>query len=155
MKMQDDIAQREVALKNDQRVIEQNSKLAKELERRRTDHERKEREIQRICEESEELKELERRLKVAYMNKERAAQHEERLLVDSMEQQRVVALTSPHVRHVDAHTSLAAARFSPHPSTPYATAPPPASPAYASLPTYHQRQSPAPLYGGAYAYSPR
>ena len=73
----------------------------------------------------------------------------------SMEQQRVVALTSPHVRHVDAHTSLAAARFSPHPSTPYATAPPPASPAYASLPTYHQRQSPAPLYGGAYAYSPR
>ena len=33
MKMQDDIAQREVALKNDQRVIEQNSKLAKELER--------------------------------------------------------------------------------------------------------------------------
>ena len=92
MKMQDDIAQREVGLKNDQRVIEQNSKLAKELERRRTDHERKEREIQRICEESEELKELERRLKVAYMNKERSAQHEERLLVDSMEQQRVQAI---------------------------------------------------------------
>ena len=38
-------------------------------------------------------------------------------------------------------------------STPYATAPPPASPAYASLPTYHQRQSPAPLYGGASAYA--
>ena len=54
MKMQDDIAQREVQLKNDARVIEQNSKLAKELERRRTDHERKEREIQRICEESGE-----------------------------------------------------------------------------------------------------
>ena len=69
----------------------------------------------------------------------------------SMEQQRVVALTSPHVRHVDAHTSLAAARFSPHLSTPHATALPPVSPAYASLPTYHQRQSPAPLCARIFA----
>merc|ERR1719407_23983 len=64
MKMQDDIAQREVALKNDQR----------------------------ICEESEELKELERRLKVAYMNKERAAQHEERILQQRRHQLREHAI---------------------------------------------------------------
>merc|ERR1711871_960398 len=40
----------------------------------------KEREIVRICNESEELKDLEKKLKTAYMNKERAAQHEERML---------------------------------------------------------------------------
>ncbi len=34
----------------------------------------------RICNESEELKDLEKKLKTAYMNKERAAQHEERML---------------------------------------------------------------------------
>merc|ERR1712196_189118 len=37
-------------------------------------------EIVRICNESEELKDLEKKLKTAYMNKERAAQHEERML---------------------------------------------------------------------------
>ena len=65
--MQDDIARSEIVQANNERTLEQNAKLAKELERRRTDHDRKEREIQRICEESEELKELERRLKAALL----------------------------------------------------------------------------------------
>lgn len=60
----------------------QSSGLANEVERRTAERERQEREIQRICSESEELKELEAKLKVAYMNKERAAQHEERLEAD-------------------------------------------------------------------------
>lgn len=67
------------------RLTDQNAKLAMEIERRRALEERKEREIQRICNESEELKHLEERLKVAYMNKERAAQHAERLKRDSQE----------------------------------------------------------------------
>ena len=92
MKTQDIIETADIDAKNEERIHDQNGKLAKELERRRAEHERKEREIQRICEESEELKELERRLKVAYMNKERSAQHEERLLVDSIEMQRNQAI---------------------------------------------------------------
>lgn len=60
----------------------QSSGLASEVERRTAERERQEREIQRICGESEELKELEAKLKIAYMNKERAAQHEERLEAD-------------------------------------------------------------------------
>lgn len=48
----------------DERTVSQNVALAGELEKRRAERTRKEREIQRICDESEELKELERRLKV-------------------------------------------------------------------------------------------
>uniref|UniRef100_A0A7S2SMY8 Meiosis-specific nuclear structural protein 1 n=1 Tax=Rhizochromulina marina TaxID=1034831 RepID=A0A7S2SMY8_9STRA len=77
----------EAAARQQARMNDQNQLLAAELERRRVLQERKEREIQRICEESEELKELERRLKVAYMNKERAAQHEERQQLERMERE--------------------------------------------------------------------
>lgn len=49
----------------DERTVAQNVALAGELEKRRAERTRKEREIQRICDESEELKELERRLKVS------------------------------------------------------------------------------------------
>ncbi len=44
-----------------------------------------EREIQRICESSEELKELERNIKIAYVNKERAAQHQESVLMKKID----------------------------------------------------------------------
>ena len=46
------------------------------------------REIQRICESSEELKELERNIKIAYVNKERAAQYQESLLIKEIDQAR-------------------------------------------------------------------
>ena len=57
----------------------------------------------RICNESEELKDLEKKLKTAYMDKERAAQHEERMIAaeerysagetidDAMEADRIAA----------------------------------------------------------------
>ena len=54
--------------------------------------ERIEREIQRICESSEELKELERSIKIGYMNKERAAQHQESLLMKEVDQAREVLI---------------------------------------------------------------
>jgi hypothetical protein len=60
------------------RDAQQNGAIAQELLRRRAQDERAEREIQRICEESEMLKDLETRLKVAYTNKERAAQLDEK-----------------------------------------------------------------------------
>ena len=58
------IDEAEYKARDDERVVSQNRQLAAELERRRLERERKEREIQRICEESEELKDLERHLKV-------------------------------------------------------------------------------------------
>ncbi|CAM9690528.1 unnamed protein product, partial [Hapterophycus canaliculatus] len=48
--------------------------------------------IQRICHESEELKTLEQRLKVAYVNKERAAQYEENLFLRKAENDKEQAI---------------------------------------------------------------
>ncbi|CAN0564251.1 unnamed protein product, partial [Ectocarpus sp. 12 AP-2014] len=48
--------------------------------------------IQRICQESEELKALEQRLKVAYVNKERAAQYEENRFLRQVENDKEQAI---------------------------------------------------------------
>ncbi|KAF1325930.1 Membrane protein, partial [Globisporangium splendens] len=53
----------------------QNEQLAHVMEMSKKAQEQKEREVQRICEASEELCELETLLKTAYMNRERAVQH--------------------------------------------------------------------------------
>lgn len=89
---EDKIQANEKIAKRIARSTEQDDRLAKELERRRTEELRQEREIQRICEESEELRELEARLKLAYMNKERASQHEERAMLEEMERARDAAI---------------------------------------------------------------
>jgi len=83
---------RERARRRHDAEVVQSQALAGALERRKAAQERKEREIRRICGESEELKDLELKLKVAYMNKDRAAQHEERLLMQRREQLRVKAI---------------------------------------------------------------
>jgi len=76
----EEAARREAAKRRKEYEVHQGAAIAKELERRKTVQDTKEREIVRICNESEELKDLEKKLKTAYMNKERAAQHEERML---------------------------------------------------------------------------
>jgi len=91
-RMQKSIDEAQYAARNDERVASQNRALAGELERRRAERERKERDIQRICEESDELKDLEKRLKLAYMNKERAAQHEEKVVLTRMEREQNLAM---------------------------------------------------------------
>jgi hypothetical protein len=91
-RMQKMIDEGEQKARSDELIMSQNQQLATELERRRVERERKEREIQRICEESTELKALESRLKVAYMNKERAAQHEEREVLNRMEREQNMAM---------------------------------------------------------------
>ena len=48
--------------------------LAREMARLKIDDEKKKREIEKICAESEELKELQHKIRLAYLNKERAAQ---------------------------------------------------------------------------------
>lgn len=70
----------------------QNQALAVELEKDHNDIERRKREIQKICEESPELKELERQLNLAYLNKERSVQYEEKLMMQLREQERVQAI---------------------------------------------------------------
>lgn len=84
--------ERDLARRRHDLEVHQSQALAGELERRQAERERKEREVQRICGESEELKELELKLKVAYMNKERAAQHEERILQQRRHQLREHAI---------------------------------------------------------------
>lgn len=70
----------------------QNDAIAVELDKEKNDEERRAREIQRICEDAPELRELERALKIAYMNKDRAAQHQEKLLLKEAEDQRLAAM---------------------------------------------------------------
>jgi hypothetical protein len=61
---------------------EQEQQIQKELERRKHLELRDEKVRQRIREESDELKQLESKLKTAYLNKERAAQIEETKLIE-------------------------------------------------------------------------
>lgn len=67
-------------------------RMAEEIHRQKTEQEKAEREMQRIVAGSEELKELERKLKTAYVNKERAAQHQEALLIRKLENDREQAI---------------------------------------------------------------
>lgn len=78
--------QREIAKKELER------RVAEEIHRQKTEKDKRERELQRICETSEELKTLERQLKTAYINKERAAQHQEALLIRKLENDREQAI---------------------------------------------------------------
>jgi hypothetical protein len=74
------------------RAMEQNALLASELDKEKAEEQRRSMEIQRICDESPELKELERKLKLAYLNKERSAQYQEKVLLSQREQERIQAI---------------------------------------------------------------
>lgn len=73
-------------------TISQNQALATEIDKDTADTERKKREIQKICEEAPELRDLEAMLRIAYLNKERDAQLEERILLATKEQERIQAI---------------------------------------------------------------
>lgn len=66
--------------------------LIEQLKRDKKERDRFEREMQRICDTSEELKDLERQIKMAYVKKERAAQHQEALLLRKLEGDREQAM---------------------------------------------------------------
>lgn len=70
----------------------QNQALATELEKETAADERKRREIQKICEDAPELRDLERQLKIAYLNKERSVQYEEKVMLAMREQERIQAI---------------------------------------------------------------
>lgn len=71
---------------------EMEQRNAMELQKQKLEAEKKEREIRRICESSEELNELERKLRTAYVDKERAAQHQEAMLIRKLENDREQAI---------------------------------------------------------------
>ena len=48
--------------------------MAREIANMKITDERKRKEVEKICQESDELKELQARIRAAYLNKERAAQ---------------------------------------------------------------------------------
>ena len=75
------LAEKKEALRRDMAAREVEELAARELHGRRMEAEKKQREMQRVLESSEELKDLERRIKTAYVNKERAAQFQEKLLL--------------------------------------------------------------------------
>ena len=56
---------------------EMERRMVMEMHKQKTEREAREAEMQRIIETSDELKELEHKIKTAYVNKERAAQHQE------------------------------------------------------------------------------
>jgi hypothetical protein len=60
------------ATKLDVRQVEQD--LAKELQRQRVERERQRHDVEKICEDSDEIKELKEKIRLAYLNKERSAQ---------------------------------------------------------------------------------
>jgi hypothetical protein len=80
------------AKRQQQRLTSQNAAIATQLDLEESEKQRQAKEIQRICEESPELRELERVLKIAYLNKERAVQFEERILLAAREQERIQAM---------------------------------------------------------------
>lgn len=75
-----------------ERMVSQNNALAGEIDREAQEAERRRIEMQRICDESPELKELEQALKIAYLNKERAVQYEQKLLLAQREQERIQSI---------------------------------------------------------------
>ena len=82
-----EIQRRENALRQAENERIEQIQKAEDLEKKRL-----EREIQLICESSDELKELERTIKTAYVNKERAAQHQEALLMKNIDSVRNEAI---------------------------------------------------------------
>lgn len=82
-----EIRRRENALRQAENERKEQIQKAEVMEKKRL-----EREIQVICESSDELKELERTIKTAYVNKERAAQHQEALLMKKIDSVRNEAI---------------------------------------------------------------
>ena len=79
---------RKLAKEKAEYLKEQEERLAEEILKQRADQCRKELEIQHICESSEELAKLENAIRIAYVNKERAAQLQEARLFQAMEEDR-------------------------------------------------------------------
>jgi len=91
------------------RLGEQNALLAQQISKKRAERERAEREVQRICEGSDVLRELESKLQTAYMNRERAGQLEEAALKNEMEMQQEQDMSNR--MEIDRQNALAEMEF--------------------------------------------
>ena len=82
----------EKSKRRNEQITAQKNAITIQLENDYSQQERERIEIQRICDESPELKELEQVLKIAYLNKDRAIQQQEKLLLATKEKQRILAI---------------------------------------------------------------
>jgi Trichohyalin-plectin-homology domain len=72
-----------------EKINRQNEERVSQLNRDAVQEQRRGLQMQRICEESQELRDLENALKIAYLNKERDEQYEEKILRSAQEQERM------------------------------------------------------------------
>jgi hypothetical protein len=80
---------KQAALEEKQRgLAEKETALAAELERRKNERARQERVIEKVRAEAPELRELEQKLRAAYMNQERSKQLEEKAILTEQERER-------------------------------------------------------------------
>jgi len=80
---------KELALAEKQRALaEKEELLAAELEKRNLEKNREERMIEKVRAEAPELRELEQKLRAAYMNQERKRQQDERAVLEEQEKER-------------------------------------------------------------------
>ena len=56
------------------KYVDMEEKLAREMSKLKVDHDKQKVEVERICSGSDEIKQLQERIKQAYLNKERGAQ---------------------------------------------------------------------------------
>lgn len=77
-------------VRNEEATVQQANQqsIQNEMLKQKSEREMMELEIQRICESSEEIRRLERQIKLAYVNKERAAQQQEHSLIRKIESAR-------------------------------------------------------------------
>lgn len=96
------------------RQVYQEEALADAIESRKREAEARQREVQRICEADPGLRELQEKLKMAYVSRERAEQKKERFemtAAERAEQARIdAALEADRVRHLEEEAHREAAR---------------------------------------------
>lgn len=98
-----EIREKEQFLQREKQIHDKNEQekqaIISQMEKHYLEQERQRIEIQRICDDSPELKELERSLKLAYLNKDRSIQQQERLLQAAKENERNLAMEQEMEKH--------------------------------------------------------
>lgn len=89
-----------------EQLAKQEEKLAQELEKRKVEAAREEKLIQRYREQSEELRDLESKLKAAYIKKERLTQMEEKAAREKEIKAQQLALDQKMIEHAETSTAV-------------------------------------------------
>ena len=102
---QERLQQEEAERASRERRAKEDEAIAAELARQRSEDERKRCEIRRVCDDSPELRELERALKLAYLSKDRAVQAQEKVYLAEWERERL-RLMEEYMEHERVRSAL-------------------------------------------------